>query len=102
MPAGCTTTSFNPPPALLRGESIKTPILDLTSRVSIRPPHCCGGNQLHAVIVRQHFQVSIRPPHCCGGNPTRPTPRPADCSFNPPPALLRGESIAFLDNGDQA
>ena len=85
--------SFNPPPALLLGDSPWMNSVRLSGRVSIRPQHYCWGIRVAGDGVSDWDLVSIRPQHYCWGIPASycghcvPT-----SSFNPPPALLLGDS----------
>src|SRR5207244_4480047 len=65
------------------------------SKVSIRPPPCGGGNPSPQDKSKSFGRASIRPPPCGGGNPLDPAII-VSCilSFNPPPALRRGESAS--------
>src|SRR5206468_1335198 len=88
--------SFNPPPALLRGETGDHDRDSDPKTCFNPPPALLRGETVGCAPSRWVKSVSIRPPHCCGGKRTARHPLGAPSSFNPPPALLRGETAFVL------
>ena len=91
---GLVKQCFNPRPPLLAGESSGPGSTGTaTHPVSIHARHCWRANPLHSKMLRPSIRVSIHARHCWRANPSWGMWVPTmDCSFNPRPPLLAGES----------